>query len=650
MTKKIIFIITALLMTVGSYAKRMDPYQGSRIFWDKNSRQTLFSEGNYARIIELQDGRLLAVAERAGVTVSYSSNKGETWSGAERILAQASGYGYAVPDLIQLSDGTIIIGYNPRPNAPYSEDRKFAIRCMRSEDNGVSWSAEIPIYTAQHTFNDGCWEPSFLELPSGEVQCYFANEGEYTSSGEQCISMCRSFDKGKTWSEPVKVSFRAGSRDGMPVPILLKDKSEIVVIIEDNGWPGRGNFAATTVRTTLEDNWNSGYVAANSANRSMIFETTPAVGIISAAPYICVLPSGETVASYQGNENRGSNDLEYFDMFVEVGDDRARNFKAKSRPFALEKGKKSIWNSVAVVDTGVVIAVGSHGEPHGVNHIEIIKGYPKTCFVANYGTPVMDGTFKNDDYTYKNARQVLMGNETGNQTNADFLYDADNLYFTARVMDRTIIDNKIDNDGIYLSLDCKNACDTYPQDGMFRFFFDVNGTFTLQYGNDGKWVDASEEMKAQVEYCLVKKSFYYDVEVAIPWRMLGFDKPVTSMMRTNIEIVSRTESDIAYEIIPETLSRQSWTWMEFYLNGAEAVADVKKDARKVKTTVSQGVLNVKCSQPIESLTLTSFAGMTMYTATDCGKDCTIALPLRGGGILQVRLTDGSIVTRKLMFR
>lgn len=122
------------------------------------------------------------------------------------------------------------------------------------------------------------------------------------------------------------------------------------------------------------------------------------------------------------------------------------------------------------------------------------------------------------------------------------------------------------------------------------------------------------------------------------------------MMRTNIEIVSRTESDIAYEIIPETLSRQSWTWMEFYLNGAEAVADVKKDARKVKTAVSQGVLSVKCSQPIESLTLTSFAGMTMYTATDCGKDCTIALPLRGGGILQVRLTDGSIVTRKLMFR
>ena len=121
-----------------------------------------------------------------------------------------------VPDLIQLSDGTIIVAYNPRPSAPYTTGRKFGIRCKRSVDNGATWSDEIFVNDARHTFEDGCWEPSMLELPSGELQLYFADEGPYTSSNEQQISLCRSFDGGKTWSAAQKVSFRAGYRDGMP--------------------------------------------------------------------------------------------------------------------------------------------------------------------------------------------------------------------------------------------------------------------------------------------------------------------------------------------------------------------------------------------------------------------------------------------------
>ena len=63
--------------------------------------------------------------------------------------------------------------------------------------------------------------------------------------------MCRSFDKGLTWTDPVRVSYREGSRDGMPVPILT-DNDEIVVIVEDNGHPGYHGFRATTmVRATV---------------------------------------------------------------------------------------------------------------------------------------------------------------------------------------------------------------------------------------------------------------------------------------------------------------------------------------------------------------------------------------------------------------
>lgn len=74
-------------------------------------------------------------------------------------------------------------------------------------------------------------------------------------------------DGGQTWSQAQKICYRQGSRDGMPVPVLLKDESQIVVIIEDNGW-GYGDFFPTTVRTSLQNNWHNNYwVNATDPNR-----------------------------------------------------------------------------------------------------------------------------------------------------------------------------------------------------------------------------------------------------------------------------------------------------------------------------------------------------------------------------------------------
>jgi hypothetical protein len=56
------------------------PYQGSRIFWNMGSQTTVFPSGGYARMIELKDGRLLAVAESGGICITFSFNNGESWS------------------------------------------------------------------------------------------------------------------------------------------------------------------------------------------------------------------------------------------------------------------------------------------------------------------------------------------------------------------------------------------------------------------------------------------------------------------------------------------------------------------------------------------------------------------------------------------
>ncbi len=647
-----IILVLVLAISVSSFGQRVTPYQGSRLFWDMSSQTTVFTSGNYARMIELQDGRLLAVAEAlGGIGITFSSNKGTTWSAPRLIASPPEKIFYAVPDVIQLTDGTILVGLNPRPQAPYTTDRLFGIRVVRSTDNGDSWSDPYFIFDAQHTFNDGCWEPAFLELPSGEVQCYFANENEYTTNNDQNISMCRSFDKGQTWSTPVKICYRPGFRDGMPVPLLLKDESEIVVIIEDNGWPGRGNFAATTVRCMLENNWTQGYIGAVSPFRKMIFQTTPVVGLVSAAPYIRKLPWGETVASYQGSEGRSSLDLQYFDMFVLVGDARAQNFKAKSAPFSLGQDKHSIWNSVSVIDTGIVVALGSIGNPNHRNDAIMIKGYPIRQASANYGLITVDGVKTTDEkWTTPGVSQLFMGHVTKNKTSVDFLYDDNYLYLTARVIDRNIINNGIDNDGIRFMIDADDVSGSTPQAGMYSFFFDTNGTVRFQRAENGAW--KTEGNPLGMQYAVDVQALSYNVEAAIPWSLIGkATPPVGQRMAIAVEIINKEQLRLTTEGIADVDNNASWTWLDFRLNPGKQtnIACPKEDYSGIKTFINNKILHIDSPYPIKELSLFSLDGRLVNNRKEIGLNFQIPLPVQGGGILSLYLEDGRVVNKKTLF-
>lgn len=650
MIKRLIFT-TLCATSLVALAEKTEPYQGSRIFWDLNSKTTIFSSGTYSRMIELQDGRLLAVAEGGGIKICFSRTKGSSWGDVSTIVSNPNLVNYAVPDLIQLSDGTILIGFNPRPSEPYSEERKFGIRVVRSTDNGDTWSDPIYIFDAQSYSDDGCWEPAFLELPSGEIHCYFANENDYTTSNEQCISVCRSFDKGLTWSDPERVSFRSGSRDGMPVPVLL-DNGEIVVIIEDNGWPGRDNFTATTVRTTLEDNWSSGYVDADSDMRDMIFETTPAVGIASAAPYLRVLGNGETVASFQGNEGRNTTDLQYYDMFVLVGDSEARNFKAQSRPFSLDMTEHSIWNSLSVIEDTVVVAIGSIGTPYGSDKIQMIKGYPKTAFYAAYCDNItIDGVSSTEEqWTDNSARQIVMGNTTGNMSTIDFAYDEENLYMTARIIDRTLINTGSDNDGLCIMIDADDVCGTTPEEGMYAIFFDTNGSVKLRDCGDGRWNDY--ETVTEIEYAINIQSFYYDIEAAIPWSLLGKTAVPSNRMAIAIEVTDKQTITLTKDVIPDVDNSASWTWMEFKLldKTASGVSMVKNDEDDTIVKVGNDVIEVMSTKDVNNILLYTFDGRNIGMWSNCGQYYQIPLQFRhGGGILLLRFSDGRTMSKKIIY-
>lgn len=350
---------------------------GVRIEWDNSSMQKLDDRGGYPRMVLLADKSLMVIYETYTGNIAFkkSSDEGKTWSERTEVFSKfnySNDNGESVtinmsnPEVIQLQNGDIIIGCNYRPAK--EEIAPYSVVIRRSQDNGVTWSEPQILYNAAPRFRDGCWEPAFLQLPNGELQVYFANENPYRQSDEQEISMLTSTDNGATWTKtPKTVSFRQGRRDGMPVPQIIGD--DFVVVIEDNK---TDQFKPYTVRTKVADNW-SDPILADSPNRKYALEKQVPDNVYMGAPYLVQLPSGETIISYQTNENRSSN-WELSTMEVAIGDENACNFRNPTRPFSVPLDKEAKWNALVVVSSNTIVALTSSNFDGGHVAPWMIKG------------------------------------------------------------------------------------------------------------------------------------------------------------------------------------------------------------------------------------------------------------------------------------
>ncbi len=158
------------------------------------------------KIIRLQDKSLMIVIgwmpqnltkppgahrrwwKNRGVTWLYRSfDNGRSWKGPEKTSVR----GGIVPSLVQLRDGTLLIGITSS-----QEDNNWRYRQVvyRSGDNGKTWTG--PVTVGMHPKRQPC-EGDFVELDSGEVVCYMRDEEPGVKNGLKAISS----DGGRTWSQ-----------------------------------------------------------------------------------------------------------------------------------------------------------------------------------------------------------------------------------------------------------------------------------------------------------------------------------------------------------------------------------------------------------------------------------------------------------------
>ena len=319
------------------------PCAAQTIEWNDDTLTFAVAGGQYGRIVRLPNDDLLLTGQQSMAQwgpsyVWHSSDDGETWG--SRIKAAEYEFGHACnPEPLVLDNGNILLCYNPRPLTD-GQGHNYAICTTISTDNGYTWSEPTTVYTADEYFENGCWEPAAVQLPSGEIKLFFANENNFRLNDDQDISMCTSNDGGLTWSNAQRVSYRPDDRDGMPSPLILKN-GRLVVGIEDSGLSTPG-YKLAIVDPETGERWD--------ANNPPL-----AYGSNVGGPYLRQFPTGETVLSCQLNETKDVIRRQV----IYLGDENAENFTNATEPFTgfMDEGERGVLNSVFIKNAYTVTAI-----------------------------------------------------------------------------------------------------------------------------------------------------------------------------------------------------------------------------------------------------------------------------------------------------
>lgn len=266
---------------------------------------------------------------------------------------------YTCPELLVLRSGELIAVNSFWAPSTYSirdnrGDHGLAIK--RSSDNGQSWSEESIIYYGQ------CWEPFLLEMPDGEIHCYFTEARPWISSSHSGTSLVLSKDGGKTWtpepgSDPYRVMrktwWHASSKmnkftDQMPVGIDICGTGKLAFAMEDvdSETSTSTSHSVAMLYSPGTPGWK--YLDGDETGPST---RTDKIGRDACAPYLVQFPSGETILSY-------SRENGTWPYCYKMGDASARNFG--SEKIALSTGGN--WSATTIDGTHCLLVASAYSK------------------------------------------------------------------------------------------------------------------------------------------------------------------------------------------------------------------------------------------------------------------------------------------------
>ncbi len=406
---------------------------------------TEVSQSWYPRIKLMKNGEYIMFYMNGKVGhdiyVSYSKDF-KRWYGTEKIFDKSSTPNqrmYASADGIVLANGDIIVAAGFRKDYKGNQLTN-GIEIRRSSDNGKTWTDPEVIYTG------AVWEPSLLQLPSGEVQIYWTNTHVGGSSdpygrkddNSTGTAMLRSFDNGVTWNGNPAVPYTAqivaqeqtfiGS-DGkyfsgqMPVATVLNN-GKIVLAMEVRTKTSAGKttynlaMAYTDVNNPWPDSLGLEEEGPSTLKKNFMMQV--------AGPYIRQFPSGETLLTHHWGSY----------WYAYIGNADATKFNPRTRPFG--EYKTDVWGSTEIIDSHTVIGTVPAIDNVGIYYAKFRLNHTIKALEADIKIDGRSGDFDSVGDAF------FVGSESQAQAAIRVAQDAENIYFIAEVLDyRVSSDDKV---------------------------------------------------------------------------------------------------------------------------------------------------------------------------------------------------------------
>lgn len=325
---------------------------------------------DYGRMLRLGGDTLLLAYHGGDVDNTWdniylrkSFDRGATWGEAEVLMAdnRPDYWGFANPEFLEVVSGRIVMAFTGRGRP--DDNQHDNIQVMHSDDRGQTWSSPRIVAYGRS------WEPAMVQHPNGEILMFYSSEARWWQVAdyiEQEILLVRSKNNGMSWSMPKSVAYTPGKRDGMPVPLVLKEGKGIVFAIESVGHADSPWILHASLSNRFED--------LRKVERRLAASKSQ-IGF-GGGPYLIQLPTGETILSCHDTGGRAiGSDWKKNTMYVLIGDSDARNFGELSFPIPdLPVDEGAFFNAVHALDENTVIALAGRNFPDGHSEVHWVEG------------------------------------------------------------------------------------------------------------------------------------------------------------------------------------------------------------------------------------------------------------------------------------